>query len=102
MNKKGQSLVLFIIFLPLIVIALAFVVDVGLMYNAKIKGERLLEEAKRDNYNIEEYFKLNNLDISLKNSSGDKGSCVIIKYRVESVFGRIINFNSYDIEVTDC
>ena len=63
MNKKGQSLVMFIIFLPLMIMALALVVDVGIMYNAKIKGERLIEEAKEKNLDIEEYFKINSIEI---------------------------------------
>ena len=101
MNKKGQSLVMFIIFLPLMIMALALVVDVGIMYNAKIKGERLLEEGKEKGLDIEKYFELNDIKID-KNSSKIEEGCVIINYRVESVFGKILNIDDYKIEVSDC
>lgn len=101
MNKKGQSLVMFVIFLPIMIMGLALVVDVGIMYNAKIKGERLLEEAKEKKLNIVKYFELNNIEID-KNSSKIDETCVIIKYRVESVFGKILNIDNYKIEISDC
>ena len=101
MNKKGQSLVMFIIFLPLMIMGLALVVDVGIMYNAKIKGERLLEEANSKNLNIENYFEKNNIEID-KNSSQLTGECVIINYRVESVFGKILNIDDYKININNC
>ena len=101
MNKKGQSLVMFIIFLPIMIMALALIVDVGIMYNAKIKGERLLDEVKEENLDIEKYFELNNVEID-KNSSKIEDGCVIINYRVKSVFGKILNIDEYKIEVSDC
>ena len=102
MNKKGQSLVIFVIVLPLLILALATIVDVGLMYNAKIRGERLLEEAKEKNLDIKEYFKINNLNVEIKNNETNDKNCYIINYRVESVFGKIIKINDYLIEVSDC
>ena len=102
MNKKGQSLVMFVIMLPLMILALALVVDVGLMYNAKIRGERLLEEAKEKNLDLKEYFKINDIDAEIKNSSANDKNCDIINYRVESVFGKIIKIDDYLIEVSDC
>ena len=102
MNKKGQSLVMFVIILPLLILALALVVDVGLMYNAKIKGERLLEEAKEKNLDVVEYFKINDLNIEYKNYTANGKKCDIINYRVESVFGKIIKVDDYLIEISDC
>lgn len=101
MNRKGQSLVMFIIFLPLMIMGLALVIDVGIMYNAKIKGERLLEEGKEKKLDIEKYFELNDIKID-KNSSKIEEGCVIINYRVKSVFGKILNIDDYKIEVSDC
>lgn len=90
---------MFIIILPILLLMLAFIVDVGLMYNAKIKGKSLLKEAVEENINIEEYFKINNIDIdNLKN----KENCVIIEFRIESVFASIIGIKDYKIEVDNC
>lgn len=103
LNKKGQSLIIFIIFLPVILMSFALTIDVGLMYHAKIKGSSLLESAKKENLDIEDYFKINGIDIlSMERSRNDNGSCVIINYKIESVFGSLLGYNEYDIEVTDC
>ena len=101
MNKKGQSLVLFIILLPVIILALALVVDTGLMYNAKIKGNNLLKEAVEDDLDIDEYFSLNNFEIVSKEVKSEEG-CVIITSRVKSVFGQIIGKNEYSIKISNC
>ena len=104
MNKKGQSLVMFIIFLPILLMACAFIIDVGLMYNAKIKGNSLLKNVKEErNESIKEYFKINNLNVkSIENTVKNDKSCVIINYNIESVFGSLMGFKEYEIEVTDC
>ncbi len=103
MNKKGQSLIMFIILLPVILMILALVVDVGLMYNAKIKGESLIEEATTSELNIEEYFKINDINIdTIKNDSKNGKNCVIIKYRIDSVFGSLVGMKEYEIKVDNC
>ncbi len=101
MNKKGQSLVMFIICLPIIILALALVVDVGSMYNAKIRGNNLLREAIRDDRDIDEYFKLNDFEIISKEMKNE-GACVIITSRVKSVFGTIVGIKNYDVKVSNC
>ena len=65
MNKRGQALVMFVIMVPIILLLFAFIVDIGLMYNAKIKGRDMLKFAVHENYDIEEYFSIN--DIEIKN-----------------------------------
>lgn len=100
MNKKGQALVMFIAILPVILIMLAFVVDVGLMYNAKIKGTNLLEKAIEEKKDIKEYFKINDIDIERIETKEEK--CVIIEYRIDSVFGSIIGIKEYKIAANNC
>ena len=102
MNKKGQTLVVFIIFVPVLIAVMALVVDKGIMYNAKNKGEKLLEEAKNKDLDIKDYFEINDIVIDLENTSKNDKECVIIKYSVESIFGKIIGFEKYDIVVSDC
>lgn len=102
MNKKGQSLVIFIVFLPIILMALALVIDTGIMYNAKTKGNNLLKEAKKYDYDIDEYFEKNNYPIISKKNGNDNEDCVIITSRVKSVFGTIIGKKEYEIIVSDC
>lgn len=103
MNKKGQSLIMFIILLPLLLMAFAFMIDVGLMYNANIKGRALLEDALEENLDIEEYFSINDINIDNLNKVNKNGKeCVIIEYRIDSVFGSLVGIKEYDISVDNC
>lgn len=103
MNKKGQSLIMFVLLLPVMLMIFALIIDVGLMYNAKIKGEALLEEAIKDNKDVEEYFEINDIDIdNIKFDSKNGNSCVIIKYRIDSVFGSLVGIREYEISVNNC
>lgn len=103
LNKKGQSIIMFIIFLPVLLMSFALIVDVGLMYHAKIKGDSLLEYAQEEKLNINDYFKLNDIEIeNIETSRNDKGTCVIINYKIDSVFGSLVGYKEYDIEITNC
>ena len=101
MNKKGQSLVVFIILLPIATLAMALIVDIGVAQSAKIRGNSLLREAKKDNLDIDEYFSINDFEITSKKVQSEN-DCVIIKSRVKSVFGKIIGKNEYEITISDC
>lgn len=103
MNKKGQSLVMFIIFLPVLLMALAFIIDVGLMFNAKIKGNELLKTAAKENIDIKDYFKINGIKIeNIENSKSNGKTCVIINYKIDSIFGSLMGFKEYQIEASNC
>jgi hypothetical protein len=79
----------------------ALIIDVGLMYHAKTKGENLLKLAKKENLNIEDYFKIN--DVKITNIEKNKqNNCTLINTRIDSVFGNLIGYKTYDIEITDC
>ncbi len=98
-NKKGQTLILFIIFLPVILLSFALIVDVGLMYNAKIKGENMIKEAQKENIDIKKYFKDNNIElISIK----EEKTCTKVHFKINSVFGSIIGKTNYEIEADNC
>ncbi len=103
LNKKGQSLILFIIFLPILLMAFALIIDVGMMYHAKIKGESLLKSAKKDNVDIKDYFKINNIEIlNLENTNENNNKCTTINYKIDSIFGNLIGYKEYEIKITDC
>lgn len=103
MNKKGQSLVIFIVLLPAFLLLAAFIIDTGIMLNSHIKGESLLKSAIEDNKDIKEYFKINDIEIlSNKSIITDTKKCDIIEYRIDSVFGNVIGKKYYDIKVKYC
>lgn len=99
MNKRGQALVMFIIMVPILLLLFAFIVDVGLMYNAKIKGRDMLKFAVNENYDIKDYFSINDIEIE---SFEEKDACYVLKYEIDSVFGSLIGIKTYDIEVDNC
>ena len=94
---------MFIIFLPILLMSFALIIDVGMMYNAKIKGESLLKYAKKEGVNIEDYFKINEIEIiSHKTNRKNNSTCDIINFRIESIFGNLIGYETYDIKIEDC
>ena len=94
---------MFTIFLPILLMSFALIIDVGMMYNAKIKGESLLKYAKKEGVNIEDYFKINEIEIiSHETNRKNNSTCDIINFRIESIFGNLIGYETYDIKIEDC
>ena len=103
MNKKGQSLVIFIIILPIIFASLAFIYDYALVVYNQNKYEsvsksiiklNLQEEDIKDlyvknNYKIDN-FKYENIDNKINISN---------YYYIDSVFGNILNIKKYKCEI---
>lgn len=103
MNKKGQSLIMFVLLLPIMLMIFALIVDVGLMYNANIKGSNLLDDALNEGTNIEDYFKINDIDLdNVKRISKNGEECVIIEYRIDSIFGSLVGMKEYEIKINSC
>lgn len=103
-NNKGQTLVTFIVFLPILLIILATVVDIGLMYYEKNKLDNLnmmTTEYALDNLDVN---KINNLikknDKNVKfeklNNQNNKLEITLTK-EVESIFGKIIGIKEYKL-----
>ena len=103
-NNKGQTLVTFVIFLPILLIIMATVVDVGLMYYEKNKLDSInmmTTEYALDNIDVN---KINNLinkndkKIKIKkiNNQNNKIEITLTK-EVESIFGKIIGIKEYKL-----
>lgn len=110
MNKKGQSLIIFVLLLPLIVFFLALFVDMSMIYleNNKVKGiikdnlkicidnglkaeEKIKKIIKENDKNINIDIKINNDDISLSFEKENK-----------SIFGKLFKFEFYDLKGKFC
>ena len=66
MNNKGQTLALFVIIIPLILLLFIYIVDIGNLYLEKRKINNTLEyalEYKKENKNVEEYINKNIDDV---------------------------------------
>ena len=62
MNNKGQTLALFVIIIPIILILFIYIVDMGNLYLEKRKINNTLEyalEYKKENKNVKDYINKN-------------------------------------------
>ena len=106
MNNKGQTLIMFIILIPVFLILTAIIVDVGIIEHSYQKYKGIVDES------IKEFF-LNNGTDSLEKTLSynmipkenyeivveDDTVTVLVKSKIDSIFGKLININDYEINV---
>ncbi len=109
MNKRGQSLITFVLILPLIVLFIAFFIDSSLSLYEKNKLDGIItsnmEEAIKNDIRDEEKIKKaikknDNMNISV--SIVDDNLQVIVKSNKKSVFGKLLKFSYYDLNYNYC
>lgn len=111
MNNKGQTLVLFVVLIPIFILILALVVDNGLIMNTKNKllnkSEMIIKNVypKLDTDNYEKLIK----DLYIKNeikyddlivNYSNNKLIITIKTSLKSVFGKFIGQDKYDLEIS--
>ena len=107
MNKQGQTLILMVIIIPVILGIMAIVVDVGVIkyQESKIKNttKLVIKEKFLKDIDIEEMKKLmvkNEIDVdNLKITMKEEEVRVENKVKVDSVFGSILGFKNYEIKI---
>lgn len=105
LNSKGQSLVLFVIIIPILVGLLALVIDIGNLVYYKQDLDNInkivLEEGLNDISNtdvtnkMQELALLNNQDLSLKIKFNDMEFYLESSYYVTGIFTNIFNTKGY-------
>ena len=109
MNNKGQSLITFVLVLPLIVLVMAFVIDSSLSLSEKNKLDGIItsnmEEALkndiRDENKIRNAIKSNDqMDVMV--SIVEDELRVIVKVNKKSIFAKVLNFDYYKLEFNYC
>ena len=109
MNSKGQTLIAFIIFIPIIIIIAAILVDSGLIVKEKNKLQSITEmiageidiskEEKEIDSLIRILYKENDIDTSnLKVNVSDNSLEIDIRCKIDSIFGSIIGKKTYEIK----
>ena len=105
MNRKGQSLVLFVLLLPIMLGIMALVIDAGNALVEKNKTnniiEMVIEIAIEDNLDKKEIETLTNEN--LKDSTNiveKKNNIITIKSNkeIKGIFSKILNINEFKIE----
>ena len=110
LNNKGQTLIIFVILIPLLITLMAFVVDISYMYRENNKLENTTKTIiknlydERLNENIEskvkDLYKKNKIDIkNIKISAKDDYLIIENNYEVNSIFGKLIGLKKYKIKV---
>lgn len=107
MNKRGQTLIIFVMLIPIILTMAALVIDVGLLYYRKNEYVGIVEES------IKEYFKDEDIlsakktltlnGVSLDDTEinvSDNKITVTLDTKVDSIFGKVIRINDYEIKVS--
>ena len=87
MNNKGQTLVMFIIFLPVILILVALLINYSFISNLKLKLENNVKSAMK--YGM-------NLKIEDTNITNDE-----IKDKIKFLIDENLSYESLDIKVND-
>ena len=109
MNNKGQTLILFVLILTVLILLLAFVIDTGLMLKESTKIDSITRKILKttyenrfdENYNekVVSLFEKNNLPTNniIITKEEDK-VLIVVEYDKESIFGKIIGIQSYKIK----
>jgi hypothetical protein len=111
MNRKGQTLILFVIMIPIFLTLAALVIDLGLLNSAKKKLDHttmtILKEfyPKRMEANVKEEIKESYEKNHLKTDHlvieiTDASLKIVTEGEVKSIFGRLIGFNEYQFKTT--
>lgn len=103
MNNKGQSLVIFIIIIPVIFIVFSFLYDYAYIINSQNKYENVtrtilnstLEEDKIIDLYKQNGYKVNNFKYKAEN---DK-IYIQNSYKIKSIFGKIVNLKNYTVSI---
>ena len=109
MNHKGQTLVAFVIIIPIFILLLSFVVDTGVILKEYTKLNSLTRTILKTNYQkrfnedyteiITKLYKKNNVPVNnLEVIVNDSEVKIINFYDIDSIFGKIIGIKNYDIK----
>ena len=106
MNKRGQTLILFVILIPILLGMAAVVVDVGYLIskNVELKEvsktivEEVIDNASEEK--IKDLFLLNDIPVeNLEVEILDDRVHIENEYEIDSIFGSIIGLSTYQVRV---
>ena len=110
MNNKGQTLIAFVIILPIFILFLAFIVDTGLILKEKSKLNWSTKSIIQSLYQkrFESHFQEQTIDLFKKNEIPTENLNLEVKndtitvtndYEIESIFGKIIGIKQYKVHL---
>jgi len=103
MKNKGQTLVLFVLLLPLFIVLFAYIFDTAIILVEDHRLEKLGEEAiymmfdGKNEDEIEDLILTNNKNIEISQLDMDK-KIVFLKRDIDSYFGKVIGYDMYHLD----
>ena len=109
LNNKGQTLIMFILLIPLILVIMALVVDTSFVYKEKIKFQSVTKTIMKTTYENKDTTDFNDKTINLYKKNGIDTNNIVIKVnsdsiviknqtKVKSIFGNIIGIKNYKVK----
>ena len=106
MNKHGQTLIFFVILIPILLGLCALVVDVGYIVSKNRELKEVSKTIIEDYFNgldvqeIKELYEENSIPIdNLEIDINEDSIHIVNYYEVDSIFGSVIGISDYDIRV---
>ena len=108
MNKKGQTLVIFVMLIPIILLLGALIVDNSIIVSENIRLKNTTKEIIKmdltsktlENEEILKLFSKNDIPIdNIKSIREENYLEIKNSYHVDSVFGKLISLNKYEVSV---
>ena len=106
MNKHGQTLIFFVILIPILLGLCALVVDVGYIVSKNRELKEVSKTIIEDYFNgldvqeIKELYEENSMPIdNLEIDINEDSIHIVNHYEVDSIFGSVIGISDYDIRV---
>ena len=104
MNNRGQTLVIFIIILPVIILGVSYLVDTGLMYigrsklisTCKVIIDEYYDEENIDN-KVKKYLEDNDIKYTDYKVSRDNNLKLEVESTIDSIFGNVVGIKEYEI-----
>ena len=111
LNNHGQTLIMFVILLPIMLVLLALVVDISYMYREKNKLENTTKTIIKELYYHKQDDDIKNKVVNLYKKNKINIDNVTIKitddyfivnnnYEIDSIFGKIIGLKKYKVKVS--
>lgn len=106
MNNKGQTLVIFVMLLPLFLCLLAYITDTSYLFYEKNKLDDVnkmvinykMNHIEANKEKVKNYIMKNGETIKIeKMDMNDKSVTIKLSKKVKSIFGSIVGKNYYDI-----
>lgn len=109
LNNKGQTLIMFILLIPLILVIMALVVDTSFVFKEKIKFQSVTKTIMKTTYENKDATDFNDKIINLYKKNGIYTNNIVIivnsdsvviknQAKVKSVFGNIIGIKNYEVK----